>query len=480
MRKYIYYIIMCSLVFATSCGRTIHIDEQTADVADIFPDYVDVTIPCNIAPMNITLLNAEGIDTQLIIKAGNDELQVEGEDGDFDIPLDDWHELIGNHKGEDLTYTICYSKNGKWMAYSPFTMHVSEYPCDSHLAYRLIPPGYGIWNAMGIFQRDLESFTETAIMENRTTEYNCMNCHSFQKGNPDKMLFHIRGRHGGSVYAHGNQIEKLEPKMPEGLTGIAYPHWHPTHDFIAMASDRVAQSFYANHTNRIEVFDTRSDVVVYDCKTGIAHTAPYLSSGSVWETLPAFSADGKTLYWSAADTTATPYAIHYDKAHFSMCRTSFDPETCTFGAQPDTLFYAGDSTSYVYPRESYDGRWMVYNKFDYGYFPINHQEGDLWIMDMQTGETRPLGRANSDSTESYHSWSTNSHWLVFSSRRMDRLYIGAYFTSINDKGESTKAFLLPQRHPRDFYTKQLNSYNIPEFITGEVKLDQHKVAETVW
>ena len=348
-------------------------------------------------------------------------------------------------------------------------MHVVADQIDPWLAYRLIPPGYGIWNAMGIYQRCLENFTEKPIMENRLTEYNCMNCHTFQNGNPNKMAFHIRGRHGGSVLIENQQVSKIVPKMPEGLKGIAYPHWHPTHDYITFASDQVAQSFYANHYNRIEVYDTRSDVVVYDTKTGVAHTAPYMSDPGAWETFPAFSADGKTLYWSAADTVPSPYPIHYNNAHFSVFKTTFDPETCTFGEKKDTLLYAGDSTSFAYPRESPDGRWMVYNQYDYGYFPINHQEGDLhimdmktgesrpldevntehaesyhtWhqegdlhIMDMKTGESRPLDEVNTEHAESYHTWSRNSRWLVYSSRRMDGLFVRAYFAYVDENGQN--------------------------------------------
>lgn len=478
--KYILPIVFCSVL--VSCTRTVTIDSQLDEQVNIFPDYTDVTIPCNIAPMDFQLLDADGFDTQLIISAGTDELQVEGDEGDFDIPMRKWKKLLDTHKGEALTFTVCrQEKDGKWAAYRPFTMQVSKDSIDSHLAYRLIPPGYGIWNVMGIYQRCLENFTEKPIMENRTTEYNCMNCHCFQNGNPDKMIFHIRGRHGGSVYCENGVPSKINAQMPPGLKGIAYPAWHPTHDYVTMASDAVAQSFYANHRNRIEVFDTRSDVVVYDTKTGIAHTAPYLSDPAVWETLPAFSADGKTLYWTAADTVPSPYPIHYHDAHFSMLRTSFDPETITFGEKPDTLFNAiADSASYAYPRESPDGRWMVYNRYDYGYFPINHKEGDLYIRDMQTGECRPMTAANSDDAESFHGWSRNSRWLVFSSRRMDGLYIGAYFTHIDENGQDTKAFLLPQRHPKLFYQNQLNSYNLPDFITGEVKISQRKVADVVW
>ena len=482
MKQITHYILyICIAACLASCTREVKVDKHLDLQPDIFPDYADVTIPCNIAPMNFQLNGAEGVETQLIVRGGDITFQVEGEEGDFEIPEGKWHKLLDACQGQDIEFTVCRREfNDQWSAFRPFVMHVTSDRIDPWLAYRLIPPGYGIWNAMGIYQRCLENFTEKEILTNRETEYNCMNCHAFQNGNPDKMVMHLRGRHGSSIQVEGRHVKKIQPKMPEGLKGVGYNQWHPTHNLIAMASYKTAQSFYANHRNRIEVYDTRTDVVVYNSDKEEAYTAPYLADSAKFQTMPAFSADGKTLYWSVADTVAAPIAVNYDQAHFSLLKAGFDPETCTFAAQPDTVLNAGDSCSYMYARESPDGRWLVYNKYDYGYFPINHKEGDLWIRDNQTGESRRMAAASSDDAESYHTWSRNSHWLVFSSRRMDGLFIGAYFTYIDDEGRDHKAFLMPQRHPRNFYDNQFCSYNIPEFITGEVKADQHKIQETVW
>lgn len=479
MKRAYIYLLLFSAVLA-SCSRTIQPGKQLNELPDIFPDYADVTIPCNIAPMDFQLNGAENLETQLIIAGDGTSFQVEGEQGDFDIPMSDWKDLLEEQKGKDITFTVCYKDGGEWVAYKPFQMYVANDSIDSWVAYRLIPPGYGIWNAMGIYQRNLETFDEKAIMTNNLMEFNCMNCHCFQSGKPEKMSLHIRGRHGGSVLVDNQKVSTIIPEMPEGLKGIAYPYWHPTEDFITFASDRVAQSFYANHRNRIEVYDTYSDIVVYDTHTGKAHTAPYMSDPGVWETFPSFSADGKYLYWSACDTVPSPYPLHYQDAHFSVLRTTFDAKTCTFGENPDTILNAGTTSSFIYPRESPDGRFMVYNQFDYGYFPLNHKEGDLYIRDMKTGECRQMTKANSEDAEGYHSWSRNSRWLVVSSRRMDGLYARPYFIYIDVDGNCTKPFVMPQRHPKHYYDNELNSYNIPELITGEVKVNKHKIAKTLW
>ena len=84
---------------------------------------------------------------------------------------------------------------------------------------------------------------------------------------------------------------------------------------------------------------------------------------------------------------------------------------------------------------------------------------------------------NSDDVESYHSWSSNSRWLVFSSRRDDGLYTKPYFSYIDKDGVAHKPFLLPQRNPRRYYQLQMNAYNIPEFVSGKVELNGSEIAE---
>lgn len=102
-------------------------------------------------------------------------------------------------------------KDGIWMGYQPFKMIIAE-PVDGYIAYRLIAPGYSLWSEMGIYQRDLENYDQTAILENKMTDNGCMNCHSFCMQNPDKMLFHMRAKYPGTMLINGNTVGKLEYK----------------------------------------------------------------------------------------------------------------------------------------------------------------------------------------------------------------------------------------------------------------------------
>ena len=84
--------------------------------------------------------------------------------------------------------------------------------------------------------------------------------------------------------------------------------------------------------------------------------------------------------------------------------------------------------------------------------------------------------ANSDQVESYHSWSHDGRWMVFSSRRLDGLYTRPYIVYVDKQGNVSKPFLLPQKDPKRFYADLMFSYNIPEFITGAVTFDRHRIA----
>lgn len=92
-------------------------------------------------------------------------------------------------------------------------MYISNYSIDYGVAYRLIAPGYEVYSKMGIYQRNLSNFEETAIVENTLVPGMCVNCHSFNKTNPDKMSMHVRGKNGGTLMQLGNEMEMLDTKQ---------------------------------------------------------------------------------------------------------------------------------------------------------------------------------------------------------------------------------------------------------------------------
>ena len=164
--------------------------------------------------------------------------------------------------------------------------------------------------------------------------------------------------------------------------------------------------------------------------------------------------------------------MHYKDEKYNLCCIDFNSETGTFGNKVDTLFNAvAMDKSLTWPKPSYDGRFLMFTLLDYGYFSIWHREADQWIMDLNTGKARPLDVINSKEADSYHSWSSNSRWVVFTSRRANGLYSQLFITSIDENGKATKPFLLPQEEPLKYYEETLYSFNTPDFTKVKVNFD---------
>ena len=477
--RLIFAILLSSPCCLISCSSDISVTHQSYTDVVITPDYRDVTIPPNIAPLNFSVA-IEGRAALLVDGTDGSQIQVHADDdGLFVIPLNKWQALLDANRGSDIHLTICQKEHGEWTAYRPFAIHVAREEIDPYLAYRLVQPDYyTFWNRMGIYQRDLGTYGQTPIYENQFTDYNCVNCHSFPARNPEKMTFHMRAKSAGTVMLQGSKTEKLNTQTDETVSALVYPYWHPSEDYMAFSVNDTKQAFFAHSDNILEVFDNASDVVIYDVKRHEVFSDPLLKSGNAFETFPTFSPDGSSLYFcSAVKVDSLP--LTYKDVHYSLCRIDVDVENRTFGTKVDTLYNAvKEGRSISFPRISPDGRFMVVTLHDAGNFSIWHPEADLYIIDLQSGEMRPLTEANSpDATDSYHSWSSNGRWLVFSSRRIDGLYTRPFFTYIDEEGHAHKPFLLPQKDPVNYYEDLFFSYNIPELVSGKVKTNQHSISK---
>ena len=457
-------------VFLWSCGGGIELSGEIDSRPAVFPDYSDVTVPCNIAPLNFRC-DAPSGKTALILSSGDVTVCIKGPE--FDIPIRKWRTLTAT--GEDIRAQVCVREEDGWKGLKPFVIHVSADKIDPFVAYRLIPPGYETWYRMGLYQRNLETFEQTPIITNDKTGDNCMNCHSFCNRNPDRMMFHMRAVNGGTYTWMDGKIEKLNTKTPKTISALVYPRWHPGGRFIAFSVNDIAQFFHTTNRNRIEVYDSVSDVVMYDTRNHEVFTTGLITDSTRFETFPAFSADGRKLFFCSSPAQKVPGG--YKDIRYSICSIDFDAENKSFGTKVDTVYSAWKSgRGATLPRVSPDGRFLLFTETDYGCFGIWHHDSDLHVIDLRTGADISLDGANSDDTESYHCWSSNGRWIIYASRRLDGLYSRLYISHIDEDGFASKAFLLPQKNSRH-YSRQLESYNVPEFITGKVGFNMDEMAE---
>ena len=287
-----------------------------------------------------------------------------------------------------------------------------------------------------------------------------MNCHFHGQQRGDYSLYYIRGPRGGSILNRNGELRKLSLKAGEMLSATVYGELHPSGRFGVFSTNIIIPSFHTLAGERMEVYDTASDLTVADFDNNQMINVPHVARADKFETFPCFSADGESVYYCVADTVSLPGDI--SRLKYDLVRADFNPETGRIGERLDTVWSAAaNDASACHPKASPDGRWLMFTSAKYGTFPLFHTECTLNLIDLQTGETRVLDEIKGDKSDSYHSWSSNSRWFVFASKRGDGQYGKPYFCHIDEDGRLSKPFVLPQKSSR-FYVYNLKSFNVPD------------------
>ena len=449
----------------------------------IYPDYVDVTIPVNIAPLTFEL---EDSCDEIVARftVGDHELVCGGQA--VQPEMDDWHELVNKavDKKQDVNVEVFIRLDQEWWRYQPFHITVSPDSIDPYISYRLISPSYVAYEELTLNQRCLENYDEEVMVNNMLCGAEiagqCVNCHNYQQYNPRRMQFHARQAHGGTVIAYDGQLRKINMRNDSILSAGVYPAWHPWLPLIVYSTNKTSQSFHTQNPNRIEVFDAVSDLIGYDvAKNEVTNLENAVDE---FEVFPVWAPDGKTIYYCSAhfefrDTVGHDVEVvsRFQEVKYNIYKKSFDPDTYQFG--PRELVFQADSLgkSATLPRVSPDGRFLMFTLGNYGVFHIWHREADLYLLDLASGEVRAMDEINSPETESYHAWSSNGRWVIFSSRRDDGSFTRPFMAHIDADGKGSKPFELPQADP-DYHRQFLKCYNIPEFMRGPVEVSPQSFA----
>ena len=477
--------VLAMVVFAASCRE--ERPQSPAAVARpprITPDYAGIVIPPNIAPLNFRIDEPGRRYVVRIHSASGETIEVLSRRGQIIVPPEKWKALLTANAGKELSLDVLVkAKDGSWGRYETILNTIAPEPIDSHLVYRFMMPSSYFPKRMEIRQRNLESFEERTLLDTRSFGDGCANCHSFVGNRPDALLLGIRSTAfpSATAYAHDGAVEKIGAKF-------GYTAWHPSGRIAAYSINDVRQFFHTTQAEIHDVVDLDSLIVYHDFQTNQTKTAPALSDKQRLETYPAWSPDGRYLYFCSAPLlwtdrkTAPPQ--RYEDVRYDLMRIRYDVATDTWGTMETVLSAAQTGRSILLPRVSPDGRFLLFCMSQYGCFPVYQPTSDLYMMDLADPNgvhgtpCTALRDLNSDQSESWHSWSSNSRWIVFSSKRQGGLYTRPFLSYVDASGHAHKPFVLPQRDP-SFYESCYRVYSVPELIAGPVTVDTKALLKAI-
>ena len=470
-------ILFCVFVIflAAGCGsRDVRpAGDHTDRTSFMFPDYQEVTIPCNIAPLNFYYTDPDLSRAVTVFSSGEVSVTFRGREVVWKEKV--WKRLVASASGSEIE-VVSTLKSGT-VEEKRWKIHVSHDPIDPYLTYRLIEPGFEVWDDLEIVERHLESFESKVISDWRHTANKCMNCHIHSQARGDLSMFYLRGEGGGAILNRNGTLRKLSLRDSSMISPTVYGEIHPAGRFGVFSTNIIIPGMHSFANRRMEVFDTASDLCVADFDNNEMMSFPATARDDVFETFPVFSADGKWVYYCAAPARPVPAEIN--QLMYSLVRVPFDAATGTLGTQADTVWSASaHGLSVCHPKASPDGRWLLFTVADYGTFPINHRECDLRMLDLKTGNIFTLDEVNADGSDTYHSWSSTSKWFVFASKRGDGMFGKPWFSHVSEDGSVTKPFLLPQGDPH-FYDNMLRSFNVPDLGSSSVGFDAEEIGR-VW
>lgn len=439
----------------------------------LYPDYSQTVIPANIAPLNMLIMEDAERYTLRITAGNGTQIQISGRSRTIRIPISKWQAVLEASKGGQISAELTIRSEGRWFVFEPVTIYVAQEKIDRFIVYRTMHPTHQhVASQIKIVCRDLASFDQQVLIDGSRLDNACINCHSFPANRPDRMLIGVRSTSYGVVTlasSDGN-AQKIAAKF-------GYTSWHPTGQLAVFSINNLPMFYHAARPEPRDTVDLDSMIAYFDPRTGSISTIPQLARKELLETWPCWSADGRYLYYCCAqrlwqDGTQVPPDT-YNRIRYDLMRIPYDPNTGTWG-QPELVLAADRlGQSIAMPRCSPDGRWISFCGCDYGFFPTWQEESDIYLLDLKSGAYRRLDILGQHS-QSWHCWSSNSRFLVFSSKQQDGQFTRIMISFIDQQGNPHSPLVIPQADP-GIYRSTLWAYNTPELLISAPRLSARSI-----
>lgn len=403
----------------------------------------------------------------------------------YRIDPKDWEKM---KKFPEDTFKIelfAHTKEEKFkaLAYDKVQIIISKDKVDAPIFYRTVtlPFSYAVdhletikWR-LGYVSDELKPFT---VLENMPV---CGNCHSFSTDGKIMGMDVDYGNDKGSysIFEIEKEVKLTKDKI---ITWSDYKRGDGEQTFGLLSAvspnGRYAISTLKDRSVFVKIdnleysqlfFPIKGILVYYDRETKKFKQLKGADDRKFVNSNPSWSPDGSYIVFARAKYYKLPEIEKSKKAilpvelaqdfvsrkklvKYDLYRIAFNDG---YGGKAEPIIGASNNgKSNYFPKISPDGKWMIFTQANS--FMLLMPDSKLYIIPAEGGKPRKMN-CNLENMNSWHSWSPNGKWVVFSSKHFGP-YTQLFLTHIDENGIDSPPVLLEQ-----FQFDNLAA-NIPEFL----------------
>jgi len=352
----------------------------------------------------------------------------------------------------DVVFTVYQLTGGKTVRSEPVRLVVAERPLLQRVAFRVVQPLFNptLPNALMAFvpgERALQTVLEL--------DGTCVGCHAYAAGaaflnlkqGGERRLVVAR-RAGKSVETRGRNLGPFSFLAPS-----------PDGEHAVYVNAPVGD--LALKQTAVEPFDypyRSGDIFVLDLRTGRTAPLPGAAEPGVVEDMPSFSPDGRRVIFSRSTFDASEGTGRVPS--MELVEVPFNGGMG--GAATPVAGASGSGTWHYFARYSPDGKWISFCRGDASHGVYARRSSDIWLLPAAGGTPRRLRLNAEGAMDSWHSWSSDSHWLAFSSNREGTGMTALDLAYVDDDGNDSPPIKLA-----GFDAMKVNT---PQFVPDELDL----------
>ncbi|MCX7821008.1 MAG: hypothetical protein N2258_04955 [Brevinematales bacterium] len=354
----------------------------------------------------------------LKIQSSNRSLSIKVRGNKYHFKSKDFIQFL---KEKEITVSVSRTDNS---ASDKVSIKVDESRFNDVVIYRLVEP---------LFNPSQDALIEIYSMENPCPlswlklKSSCVGCHSYGKNSA--ILNVKRNKDRRFVYASMENSIFKQQRFGE----FSFVEISPDGSKILLVLRN--KSIIETKSNIYEPFDmtyTAGDIGVYDIDTGKLNLLRGASKPDVIEDTPVWSPDGETIVF----TRYKPYSKTNRLNPVSIWQIPYNDGK---GGKAKPFFKKSPAKYCYFPKFSPDGRFLSFVASDAqkGYFA--RTSSTIWLYNIEKKIFKEMDLNQKGVMNSWHSWSKDGKWLLFSSKRGKNGLTGLFIARVFEDGSSAPA-----------------------------------------